>query len=807
MVDDSQKDRESERQRILDEIRRRAEEAELQRLEEEERKTQSPPPPEKPSRAPSPPPPPERSPARPSRAKRAMDIGDRIEIALDRGKADKAADLLDELRDISPEDPRILEFEDRLAALQDELESRKRAQRAADEKAREEAAREQAEREKKQKKVAELVESADFYYQQEKYLRALETLDEALAVDPEHEEANKFRDTVEKAFEFAEQIRQEYERRRQREAESAPRRAPEVPQPPQSSGDVWGTSTVHTPDPGFEIPADDTPKIIPQKISVTDRVVERVSKVRIPVKQIVTVVLIIGAAIAGYIALDRIRTAVFPPNHALLIFPRLDDPGDSTSLFLLEGFTGDLIDQLAHVNDLRVFNTTTAMSFSSYRGNLLQTAKAVGADYFLQLSLRPLPDAVSVRFELFDTLSAGPVYQLQQEVSRREFPTIRREIALTLVDTMKIENGRQLLAGLPSFQTPAMAAFDSYLQGRYYLAHGSRYSVGAAQETLLRAIEIDSSFVRARTALGWSHILIYERDIDTTQQELSRALRAVQTPIALGARSSEAYRVWGMVEYFRSAFDRAIDHFEQAESIAPSDGETLRRLAITYVVKGRPDDAIRAAEDAVSCDPRNVDSYTVLGLVQQWNGDGRGAVMSFEQGRRLSADPGSYASTYLADALAMIHQHPRAVELLQDRIARERHSYVDYYRLSRIEQSGGMSHELWTDALNKAEELVQTHLAFQSGDAVAKTYRALILTRLGRFKEGVALVEEAYRLAPQSHEVLYNIARAYSLQQNEEKAFEFLKLAIGRRYRLDCLVDMDLYNLHTSEEFSTVTTR
>ena len=67
--------------------------------------------------------------------------------------------------------------------------------------------------------------------------------------------------------------------------------------------------------------------------------------------------------------------------------------------------------------------------------------------------------------------------------------------------------------------------------------------------------------------------------------------------------------------------------------------------------------------------------------------------------------------------------------------------------------------------------------------------------------------EEAYKLAPQSHEVLYNIARVYSLQQNQEKAFEFLKLAVGRRYRLDRLVDMDLYNLHASEEFNKVTIR
>ncbi|MDH3252027.1 MAG: hypothetical protein OEM41_04495, partial [Ignavibacteria bacterium] len=307
MVDDSQKDRESERQRILDEIRRRAEEAELQRLEEEEKKIESRPVSEVKPPAVQPPPPPVRPPARPSRSKKAVDMGDRIEIALDRGKADKAADLLDELRDISPDDPRIIEFEDRLAALQDDLDNRKRAQRAADEKAREDASRQQAEREKKQRKIGELIESSDFYYQQEKYLKALETLDEALAIDPEHEEANKFRDTVEKAFEFAEQIRQEDERRRQREAESGPKRVADTPEPSKSSGDVWGSTSIQPKETGFEIPADDAPKIVRQKVSIADRVVERVSSVRIPVKQIVSILLIVGVGIAGYVAIERIR--------------------------------------------------------------------------------------------------------------------------------------------------------------------------------------------------------------------------------------------------------------------------------------------------------------------------------------------------------------------------------------------------------------------------------------------------------------------------------------------------------------------
>ncbi len=412
---------------------------------------------------------------------------------------------------------------------------------------------------------------------------------------------------------------------------------------------------------------------------------------------------------------------------------------------------------------------------------------------------------MSLHVELFDTLSQSPVCFIDQKISRGEFPSSRRGLALILVDTLKIEGARDVLTALPVFGTPNERAFEIYLQGRYYMSHASAYPVTLAYNYFQNAVRLDSSFVRAQTGLGWVQVLMYENDVDTSQARLSSAWRTVQKPLALGAQSSEGYRVWGMVEFYRSQFDRAVERLKQAQAIAPSDAETLRRLAMALVVKGETEDALKLAGVALSCDPRNIDSYTVLGMLQLWAGDAKSAVMSFEQGRRLSPTPSEYASTYLSEARVAFHQHPLAVEILQDRVLRDPESYVEQYRLARVYQTGGMSHQLWSTSLNTAESLVRSRIASHPNDALAYAYLGLIRTRLGRFKEADAAANQAYRLAPHNYEVLYTIARVFALQNDREvDALSYLKMAVDTRYRLDRLLDMDFFSLRSSEGFRAI---
>ncbi len=120
--DDPNKQHDEDRERLLDEIRRRAEEAELKRIEEEDRSTgHSPEHPhddEASSPFPTLPPPYPSSPSyEANKEQRAMILRERLSIALDRRNLDNAREIFAELEHLDPFDPDLAGFRERMAEV------------------------------------------------------------------------------------------------------------------------------------------------------------------------------------------------------------------------------------------------------------------------------------------------------------------------------------------------------------------------------------------------------------------------------------------------------------------------------------------------------------------------------------------------------------------------------------------------------------------------------------------------------------------------------------------------------------------
>ena len=113
----------------------------------------------------------------------------------------------------------------------------------------------------------------------------------------------------------------------------------------------------------------------------------------------------------------------------------------------------------------------------------------------------------------------------------------------------------------------------------------------------------------------------------------------------------------------------------------------------------------------------------------------------------------------------------------------------------------------WNRNPADSRDLIGRRLAAAPGDAVARSYLALVLTRLGRQKEAENEISRALRDQRGHPVVLYNVARAYSMQKQYESALEYLDKAIGIRYDPSFVLDMDFYNLRNEADFHSVAVR
>ncbi len=811
-ADDEAKARDSERTKLLEEIRKRAEEAEIKRIEEEERKAAD----KHASRQPVSPPP-QQPPPVPVEDIRVVDLRQQLTIALDKGKTEKASELLAELRTASPNDSGLVDFTKRLTEVQGRQQRAKETKRTSEPKPKEDVGQPRIRKEVLKKKVATLFENANSQYQQEKYETALNFVTEVLTLEPENEEALGLREQIDKARQLAARIKEEEAQRRAARAAEAPPAvtAVEAKPPAKESGDVWGNKEIAHGDPEYTIPpeADTTPT--PQKPPMLDRVAERVSKIRIPLRPVLTVLAILVALAVGYYVVERIRNAVFPPKSSVLIFPAEAVPADTSIDYLTEGISEELINSLNQVPEIRVLGIATSLSLMNHSGNLVQTARSVGANSFLQWRLTKVAEGVDLAVSLLDTVSGSSLWSSQFHVSMRELPTLLNEIARTLFDKMEIEltSQQRNLLSTPS-QTTA-EAYDAFLRARYFLRHIDRYPVDSALHACENAVHADSLYADAHVALSTAHVLAFERTNSPRRSHLDNAARSMRDAVALGSKSSETYRVRGIIEQYRLDYDKAVQLFEEAVAIAPSDAEAQRRLSIAYVIKGQIDQAVKAAERAVSDDPRNVHSHTTLGLVLQYKGEytdagpdtREAALHSYEEGLKLASDRSEYASAEYADVLVSLQLHDRAAEILNDRISRMRLSYVDYYKLARVYQLAGKPILQWQSVCMKAKDIIEARLGTNPGDGFALSYLALVHTLMGEFKEAIAANVRAQRTSPEDVEVLYNTARMFQRHGDKTQCLEYLKKAMDRQYRPVSILDMDFSTLRSDPDFLQAITK
>jgi tetratricopeptide (TPR) repeat protein len=194
-------------------------------------------------------------------------------------------------------------------------------------------------------------------------------------------------------------------------------------------------------------------------------------------------------------------------------------------------------------------------------------------------------------------------------------------------------------------------------------------------------------------------------------------------------------------------------------------------------------------------------------LIQQFRGDYKSALQSYELGSRLVADRTEYRSGQYAEVLVFTQQADLAAEILRDRAAQQRDNYVEYYRLGRVLQSQGVPIPQWQEAFRQAEEVIVARLKENPNDGVALSYDALVHTRVGRFKEAAAAIRSALQVDSTNLDILYNASRVYALQRNRVQALEYLTKAIQRRYRLESILDLDFFNLRSDQAYLRTITR
>jgi len=358
---------------------------------------------------------------------------------------------------------------------------------------------------------------------------------------------------------------------------------------------------------GTEVPATSAE---PQRPSA--RLVSRRSWPRFVVFGTAIVALGIAAAIAYRMV--HVRPELAREKVALAVLPFSNLTGDIGQEYFSDGLTEEMIVQLGEMDPERmsVIARTSVMHYKGSSEALPQIGSELGVQYVLEGSVRRDSSRVRITTQLVRVKDQTPVWSREYDRELAGLLTLQHEVAQEVADEMRITLGEKPKPTAASGVKPALspetyAAYDFYLQGRYFWNKRSEEGFRRAAGYFQQAIDRDPRYAPAYAGLADTDGLMstwYEGPPDELMPKgRAAALKALQLDDTL----AEAHTSLGLIaENYDYDWHTAEKEFKRAIELDPGYATAHQWFAEYLSWQGRFEEALAESEKARQLDPLSI---------------------------------------------------------------------------------------------------------------------------------------------------------------------------------------------------------
>jgi TolB-like protein/Flp pilus assembly protein TadD len=294
------------------------------------------------------------------------------------------------------------------------------------------------------------------------------------------------------------------------------------------------------------------------------------------------------------------------PSVAVLPFVNMSD--DAGNEYFSDGLSEEILNALARIPGLRVPARTSSFAFKGQAQDVAKIGAALRVANLLEGSVRKAGGKVRITAQL---VSASDGYHLWSRTYERKVSdvfAIQDEISSDIAGALKVQL-------VPAADTAAMQAgattnpeaYEAYLLGRHALAQRSRASIEAAITSFRKATTLDPGFAAAwadqaiaALLLGGSSVAYGESPM---KEAIARARLALQKAQSLAPERDEVLAASGLAESFAGNLPRALELYDRALAVNPSNSDVRNWRALALDNLGRYDQLLTAAAEAVKVDP------------------------------------------------------------------------------------------------------------------------------------------------------------------------------------------------------------
>ncbi len=354
-------------------------------------------------------------------------------------------------------------------------------------------------------------------------------------------------------------------------------------------------------------------------------------------------------AAAGTEAADGfVGTTRSAPRLSLVVLPFANLSGDPDQEYFADGLTEDLTTDLSRIDGSFVIARNTAFTYKNKPVDVRQIGRDLGVRYVLEGSVRRSGDLVRVNAQLVDAETGAHLWADRFDRVRADLIEMQNEITAGIASTLRVKlidiesrRGQRERPGNPD-------AVDLAMRGWALIyASQTRDNNAEARRLFEEALTVDPQAAGALTGLGFTHLRdVLNRWTDAYGDHLQRADELVERAIALAPDNAQAYQYKALLRRAQRRSEEAIAAAERAVSLNRNLAGAYTEIGWNHALLGHPERTEPYVQQGIRLSPRDpflVYWWLYIGVAQLHQGQDGAAVATFR--RAIDADPG-FPSSY-----------------------------------------------------------------------------------------------------------------------------------------------------------------
>lgn len=360
------------------------------------------------------------------------------------------------------------------------------------------------------------------------------------------------------------------------------------------------------------------------KTKNTDTDITKSPKINLRLNRAIIAFLSIAVAL---LAVNQIRSASFKKNEltknngniesakliekSIAVLPFTNASGDEEQDYFCYGIAEDILNDLAHLGDMRVVARTSSFAFKDKDQDIREIGIKLGVQTILEGSVRKAGDKVRITAQLVNVHDGFSIWSEHYDRDLTDVFAIQNEIARSIVQSLEVKLLAREERDLEKVKTQNVLAYDYFIKARDYYHQSHRRSTAHAIELYSKAIQIDTSYTLAYCGLAnsYSQYYIY---YDRSRVNLDQALAVSQKALDLDPELAEAHSSRGLALVQLKDYQAAEEQFEIAIQLDPQLFVAYYEYARACRMQGKPEKALELFKKATEVRPEDFEAALFL---------------------------------------------------------------------------------------------------------------------------------------------------------------------------------------------------